>query len=306
MSLLAPTFAGGVGAQTPTFASRAQLVVLSATAVDSRGRPVTDLRREEFRVIEEGRPQPIVHFAEGPAVPAHVLLLADASGSMNGRLKTTSARMAAIQVLAALGENDEVALASFDRDYRGMVAWTRDKGKVEQALAGLETFGSTALHDALDRGSRDLARHSDGRRAIVVITDGVDTASVETPEAVISRSRALDVPIYAMTVVSPLDDPRSGAYLGPGQRSATDAGRALLQRYADLSGGAAFVISDFVGLKKAADLVALEIKHQYRLAYDLPLSEDLASGPPEFRRVQVRTTRKGIHVRTRRGYVPPI
>lgn len=292
-------FAVPAHAQVPTFPARSDLVVLSATAVDGHGRPVTNLRREELRVLEEGRPQAIVNFAAGADVPARILLLVDASGSMNGKLKTTSAKMAVIQLLAALAPEDQVALAGFDSDYWTVVGWTKDKPRVEEGFANLKPFGATALHDALDRAARDLSSQGDGRRAMVVITDGIDTASKETPDAVIARSRALDVPIYALTVVSPIDDPRSRLYVGRIRTSATDAGRALLERYAARSGGAAFVVSDFVGLKKAADLVALELKHQYRLAYDRP------EGPASFRRVEVQTTRKGIQVRTRSGYVPP-
>jgi hypothetical protein len=76
------------------------------------------------------------------------------------------------------------------------------------------------------------------------------------------------------------------------------AGSEVLSRYAGLSGGAAFAVSDFPGLKKAADRIASELKFQYRLGYDPP------PGPPRFRRVEVRATRKGVVVRTRSGYVP--
>ena len=288
-----------VGAQVPSFPSRSGLVVLSATAVDDHGRPVTNLKREELRVLEDGRPQSIVHFARGADVPARILLLVDASGSMNTELKTTSTRMAATQVLAALAPEDQVALAGFDSEYWGIVAWTRDKLKVDAGISGLKPFGATALHDALDHAARDLASHGEGRRAVVVITDGVDTASRELPDAVIARSQALDVPIYALTVVAPIDDPQAETYAGRGRTSSTSTGKALLERYASQSGGAAFVVSDFAGLKKAADLIALQTKHQYRLGYEVP------EGPPRFRRVEVRTTRKGILVRTRTGYIPP-
>lgn len=289
-----------VRAQVPTFGARSELVVLSATAVDERGRPVTNLKREDFRIFDEGAPQAILHFAVGAAAPARVLLLVDASGSMNAQLKTTSTRMAATQVLAALAPDDQAALAGFDSTYWGVVAWTRDRAKIEEGLAGIKPFGATALHDALDRAARDLASHGEGRRAIVVITDGVDTASKETPEDVIARSRILDVPIYAVSVVSPLDDPRSGVFVGEsGTISAAAAGSALLERYASMSGGAAFVVSDFAGLKKAADVIALELRHQYRLGYAAP------EGPARFRRVEVKTMRKGVVVRTRSGYIPP-
>jgi len=287
-----------VRAQVPTFASRSELVVLSATAVDEHGRPVTNLRREEFTVLEDGRPQKVLHFTAGPAVSARVLILVDASGSMNGELKVASARMAATQFLAALSPEDQVALAGFDSEYWGIVGWTKDRRKVVDGFKDLKPFGSTALHDALDHAARDLASHGEGRRALVVITDGVDTASRETADAVIARSRALDVPIYAVSVVAPIDDPRSDVFAGQDRATIVGEGRALLEKYASFSGGAAFVVSDFAGLKRAADLIALEFRHQYRLGYDPP------EGPARFRRVEVRTTRKGVLVRTRSGYVP--
>lgn len=295
---LLAVLASSVGAQMPTFPSRSALVVLSATAVDERGRPVTNLKRQEWRILEDGRPREVLHFTAGPAVSARVLILVDASGSMNGGLKVASARMAATQFLAALSPEDQVALAGFDSEYWGIVGWTKDRGKVEEGFKDLTPFGSTALHDALDRAARDLASHGEGRRAVVVITDGVDTASKETADAVIARSRALDVPIYAVSVVAPIDDPRSEVFAGKDRPTLVGAGRVLLQKYASLSGGAAFVVSDFAGLKKAADLIALDLKHQYRLGYDPP------DGPARFRRVEVRTTRKGVLVRTRSGYVP--
>jgi Ca-activated chloride channel family protein len=285
--------------QVPTFTARTNLVVLSATAVDGKGRPVTDLRRADFRVFEEGRPQRIEHFTEAEKLPARVLLLVDFSGSMNEELKTTSSKMAMVQLLAALGPEDQVALAGFDSRYFGLVAFTRNKQSVLDALGTVEPFGSTALHDALDKAASDLASHGEGRRAVVVITDGIDTSSQQTPDAVIARSRALDVPIYAVSVISPLDDPSSDRFVGQRQSSVATKGSTVLARYSSLSGGNAFRVSDFRGLKEAADRIARELKHQYRLGYDPP------AGPSRFRRVEVRTTRRGVVVRTRSGYVPP-
>jgi Ca-activated chloride channel family protein len=285
--------------QVPTFASRSNLVVLSATAVDGKGRPVTDLRRDDFRVFEEGRPQRIEHFSEAEKLPARVLLLVDFSGSMNEELKTASSRMAIVQILSSLGPEDQVALAGFDSRYFGLVQFTRNKDEVLKALETVQPFGSTALHDALDKGASDLASHGEGRRAVVVITDGIDTASIQAPDSVIARSRALDVPIYTVSVISPLDDPSSDHFVGRDRSGVATKGSAVLARYADLSGGASFRVSDFRGLKEAADRIALELKHQYRLGYDPP------AGPARFRRVEVRTTRRGVVVRTRSGYVPP-
>jgi Ca-activated chloride channel family protein len=292
-------FARAESPAIPSFTARADLVVLSATAVDSHGRPVRDLRPEEIRILDEGRPQKIVHFSHGREQGARVLLLVDASGSMNGELKTSSTKMAVVQLLSALEKQDETALAGFDSRYFGLVPFTRDRRPILGAFDDLAPFGSTALHDALDNAARDLASHGEGRRAVIVVTDGVDNSSQMTPDDVIAHSRALDVPIYAVSVLSPLDDPRSPLFAGRTQSAAATTGAALLQRYARMSGGAAFAVSDFKALREAAIQIVDELKHQYRLGYDPP------DGPPHFRRIEVKATRRGVVVRTRSGYMPP-
>lgn len=294
-ALAASTLASG---QVLSIPARADRVLLSATVVDGKGRPVRDLKANEVRIFEEGKPQVLAHFTKASDLHARVLLLVDASGSMNGELKTTSSRMAAFQVLAALGPEDETALAGFDSEYWGIVPFTTDRDRIKKGLEELVPFGSTALHDALDHAAHDIASHGEGRRAVVVITDGIDTSSQKKPDDVIARSRALDVPIYAISVLSPLDDPASDQFVGKKTAGVAFQGSAVLVRYATLSGGAAFAVSDFNALRRAADQIANELKTQYRLGYDPPV------GPPRFRRVQVKTTRKGVVVRTRSGYVP--
>jgi len=284
--------------QVLSFSVKSDLVVFSATAVDGKGRPVTNLRQEDFRVYDEGRAQSIAHFHGGRGLPARVLLLLDASGSM-GNDRVANARQAASQLLFALSPEDEVAVAGFDSRYWGVVAFTRDRQAVRHGLDSITPFGSTALHDALDKGARDIATHGEGRRAVVVLTDGVDTSSQKTADEVIARSRALDVPIYAVSVVSPLDDPSSESFLGKRDAGEATAAAETLARYAELSGGAAFRVSNVAGLRIAAERIASELKHQYRLGWDP------SSGPNRFRRVVVSTTRKGVTVRTRSGYVPP-
>jgi len=284
-------------ASGPVFASGADLVILSATAIDRKGRPVTDLQPGELRVYDDGRPQPLQHFTRADDLQARLLLLVDASGSMDSELQTTSSRMAAIQLLGALSAEDRVGLAGFDSDYFALVQWTNDFERVRRTLAELESFGTTALNDALEMAAEDIAGQGEGQRAIVVITDGNDTASERTPEEVIARSRALDVPIYAISVLSPLDDPGSPLYTGRERPTRAAEGAALLQRYATLSGGQAFAASDFRGLRTAALEVVRELKNQYRLGYRPPPE------PHGFRRVEIRSTRKGVVVRTRQGYV---
>lgn len=286
------------GAEVPRFASGTNLVVLSATAVDRHGRPVTNLRQAEFRVLEDGRPQHLQHFSEAETLPARLLVLVDASGSMTGGMKTTSVKMAVTQLLAGMQPGDEVALAGFDHKYWGLVPFTTDPDRILRAMGGIQPFGSTALHDALDHAARDLATWGEGRRAVVVVTDGVDTASQLRPDDALARSQALDVPIYAVSVVSPVDDPESNLFTGRERPAAATAGTEVLEKYARLSGGTSFTVSDLGGLQRAAATILGELKHQYRLGYDPP------RGPSRFRRVEVLSTRKGVMVKTRSGYVP--
>jgi Ca-activated chloride channel family protein len=284
---------------TPRFGSEARLVVVSATAVDSKGRPVRDLKPEEIQVFENGRAQKIVHFTHARVTSARLLILVDASGSMEGSRKESNVRATVEQILTGLDPEDLVALAGFDHKYWGVVAFTHDRDAIRAGLADVTPFGATALHDALDHAAHDIASHGEGRRAIIVVTDGVDTASQMDPDEVIARSRALDVPIYTLSVVSPLDDPRSKSFLGREVNAPSLVGSNMLARYAAFSGGASFIVSDPERLKTAVNQIVDEVKHQYRLGYDPP------EGPPGFRPIEVRTKRKGVRVRTRSGYVPP-
>ena len=284
--------------QVLSFAARSELVVFSATAVDDKGRPVTDLRREDFRIYDEGRPQSIVHFYGGKSLPARVLVLLDASGSM-AEERVANARQAALRLLDALSPEDQVAVAGFDSRYWGVVAFTRDREAVRRGLDTITPFGSTALHDALDKAAHDLATWGEGRRAVVVLTDGIDTSSQKTADEVIARSRALDVPIYAISVVSPLEDPKSREFLGRKDVGQEAAAAETLSRYATLSGGASFRVSTLSGVVLAAQQIATDLKHQYRIGWDP------TEGTAPYRHVVVRSTRKGVVVRTRSGYVPP-
>ena len=285
--------------QVLSFSARSDLVVFSATAVDGKGRPVIDLKREEFRVFEEGKLQPVSQFHSGRGLPARILLLVDASGSMSEERKVANARWAAARILDSLSPEDQVAVAGFDSRYWGVVAFTRDRDAVRTGIESITPFGSTALHDALDKGARDIASHGEGRRAVVVLTDGLDNSSQRTSDEVIARSRALDVPVYTVSVVSPLDDPGSEAFVGKKEAAQAAAALEALERYAALSGGIAFRVSSPAALHQAADRIAGELKTQYRLGWDAP------QGPARFRRVVVQSTRKGVTIRTRSGYVPP-
>ena len=285
-------------AQVPTFGVGTERVTLTATVVDGRGRPVLDLRREEIRLRENGKPQPVTFFARPDAAPASLLILVDSSGSMTGD-KPARARLAFLRLLDGMSPRDQAALASFDAEYTLRVPFTSDRGQLLRAFDGLDSFGATALYDALGQGVRDLAlAPGEGRRAIVAFTDGVDTGSRSTPAQALDEARAAATPVYALSVMSPLDDPRSGAFVGAPQGAAhVVRGPEVLKAWATAAGGEMFMASDLPAVETAITRILSEVRHQYRLGYDPP------PGVPGFRRIDVSATRRGVVVRTRRGYV---
>lgn len=281
------------------FGMAVDAVHLNATVVDKKGRLVTDLEREDFRVLEDGVIQKVTYFARGEDSPVDVVLLVDASGSMDVTAKGVSARNSAIQLIQGLGEEDRVSVYVFDRDLYRITEFTADKRKSIDALTKLEPFGSTALYDAVSTLSRVVIHEGFGRRAIVVVTDGIDTSSDATIEEAVEKAKSVDLPVYAIRVLSPVDDPGSDLFLGV--HGAHFRGEDALRRFTAETGGATFEGSRWGQLTVASARIREELKTQYRLGY-VPSNQ---SRDGEFRRIEVvPARRRGVEVRTRKGYYP--
>lgn len=295
---LALGLAGAVAAaQVPRFEARTAMVTVTATAQDKQGRTVRNLRPEEVQVLENGRRQRLTHFSTNEEGVARLLLLVDGSGSMTGD-KPARARLAFLRILDGLRPRDEAALASFDEDYRMHVAFTSDRRRLLEAFDALPHFGTTALFDALAAASGDLAASGgEGRRAIVALTDGIDNASRRSSADAMADARTAPSPLFALSVLSPLEDPDSGIFVKPGTEGPGTLGRKGLVAWSEASGGEAFLASDLPGVETAVTQILGQVRHQYRLGYDPP------PGPPGFRRIEVRSTRRGVVMRARRGYL---
>lgn len=271
-------------------------VHLAATVVNKKGRVVTDLEQGDFLVYEEGVPQVITYFARGTDAPVDVLLLIDASGSMDMVSKVSNARNAAMLLISILEAEDRVAVYGFNSDIFELCAFTEDKLEAVRALERLEPFGSTAIHDAVAEIS-DVVRHMGfGRRAIVLITDGVDTASELTVDQAVELAKGVDLPVFVIRVLSPLDDPKNEAFVGiHGERAQRGEG---LERFATETGGRLYEASQLGALRLASLRVKEELKTQYRLAY-VPRDSRLDG---RFRKIEVYVRLKDVKVRTRKGY----
>ena len=304
LTLIAGRAASG---QTPTAAPPAGLtfragvdrVMVSAVVRDRNGKLVTDLVRADFEVLDSGERRPITDFrAERAAVS--VALLFDGSGSMQVAEKIESARLAARQVLAWLqAGRDELAIYSFDTALHQLEPFSlyREDATLERSLFGIAPFGMTSLNDAIAATARDVATRPNSHRAVIVLTDGRDNHSQLSPAEASGIASSIDVPIYIMAVVSPLD--HAGASTAVSTESPVPVGD--LADLARWTGGEFFVTSATAETGLAARQIVDELRHQYLIAFE-PASR------PGWHPLEVRARDRHLVVRARGGYTagPPV
>ena len=267
-----------------------------AVTVTKKSRLVTNLKEKDFRVYEDGVPQELSYFSRGTDSPVDIMLLVDASGSMDLVSKVANTRNAGIQLIHSLDPEDRVAVYAFDQHLYEAIAFTRDKEKAIAKLQQIEPFGATALYDAVALAASEVEHQGFGRRAIVVMTDGIDTSSRLSIEEAVTRAKGVDLPVYAVRVVSPLDDPSSDRYLGVHGRDAKKAD--ALERFSKETGGRLFTGSEIGALRLIALQIREELKTQYRLGY-VPTNK---AEDGKFRQVDIETRRRGVIVHARKGY----
>ena len=191
------------------FKSGVDLVTVSATVRDRKGRLVTGLEARDFEVVDRGERRAISQFRTDRA-PLSLAILFDVSGSMDVAARMTAAKFAAHHLLSWLEEGrDEAALFSFDSRLHEVAPFTVDTRALNGALGEVDPFGATSLHDAISEAADRVATRGNPRRAVVVLTDGIDTSSSRTPAQVSGLAAAIDVPVYVIAVVMPIDDPSS-------------------------------------------------------------------------------------------------
>ena len=170
---------------------------------------MTGLEARDFEVVDRGERRAISQFRTDRA-PLSLAILFDVSGSMDVAARMTAAKFAAHHLLSWLEEGrDEAALFSFDSRLHEVAPFTVDTRALNGALGEVDPFGATSLHDAISEAADRVATRGNPRRAVVVLTDGIDTSSSRTPAQVSSLAAAIDVPVYVIAVVMPIDDPSS-------------------------------------------------------------------------------------------------
>jgi Ca-activated chloride channel family protein len=269
-----------------------RLVLLPASVEDRRGRPVTGLKAGDFSLTDENVPQQIKYFSVESDEPVAIAFVLDVSGSMRQSGKIEAAKEAIRFFIDQLRPQDRFALICFADDQVSWVTeFTSDHQRFLERLMVQEGYGKTALNDAVAAIPKLVDESTTGRKAIVLITDGVDNASKLTLEQSVVTARKVEVPIFTVGFSTlPWEDRKRVKDLG--------FNMAVLQLFADETGGALFVVQDPDELKDAVSRISTDLRHQYLIGYS-PGLEHWNGG---FRSIQLQAGNGRYLVRTRKGY----
>ena len=266
--------------------SGVDLVMVTATVVDAEGRLVTTLPREAFEIFEDGELQTIAEFTN-ERVPVGLGLLLDISDSMFGQRMADARRVVERFLFELLDTSDQSFVLAFNHYPHIVSRWTSTPIEVRDALAALKPSGGTAIYDAVLGALPMIARRTRERAALVVISDGADTASDASIGDVRKQLLRSDAFVYAVAIDSPKR-----------QAINTRVNETALSEITGQSGGRTEVVRDMDGLEAATARIAEELNSQYVLAYASPRAVD-----GKYHSIRVRVTVPGHRVRARNGYV---
>jgi VWFA-related protein len=290
-----------LGAQQPTsqppsepqevFRSAVDVVTIQASVRDGRGRALSGLTAADFEVRDNGQIRPVLSLRSDQRSPLSLAFLVDMSGSMRVGPKIDMTRRAFEAMLSQLGEtNDEAALFTFDSALHERQDFTSDLVRLHSALTDFRPFGTTSLYDATASTARRLANRSGTRKAIIVLTDGIDTSSSLTASEVSGLASSIDVPVYIVATVPSLDQ-----RLMIERADRLSDGAADLRDLAEWTGGRLIFASSFGESTTVAARLVTELRQQYVLAIE-------AAGAREWRRLDVRVRQPSATVKARSGY----
>ena len=288
-SLLLPIFAQD--SSEPTFKVDVKLVNVYVTVTDQQGAPIGDLTKSDFSLTEDGVPQKISVFSKESQLPLSIVLAVDTSSSTRKdiRLELEAARKF---IHSIIRPQDAISLYAFATDVNEMVSFTSKLHQIDSAINQVQVGGATSLYDAIYLASKTLMKR-EGRKVLVLITDGGDTASTVDYKEALRAAQQSEALVYSLIDV-------------PVEASAgrnTGGEHALIQISHD-TGGKYYYASNIFELDKAFEQISDELRTQYLLAY-YPVERRAAS---DFRQIDVAARPHEVDsngqlvVRARRGY----
>ena len=270
----------GAAAQQPTFRASTQVVSLFATVTDGQNRLVPDLTRDDFQVFDNDKPQQLIVF-ESENQPITVVVMLDTSGSMTASIKLL--KDAAEQFVQRLLPEDNAAVGAFNDKVELSSKFSNDRDALITDIRDLDYGNGTRLYDALGE-SLNMLQGVDGRKVVLVFTDGDDTSSRIGRGTVMDRARAEEVMIYAIGLQADF----------MGQRTKPDSG---LRRLADETGGGYFELKATADLGPTFTRVAQELHSQYVLGFEAQQLDG------KVHKLAVKMKQAGMTARARRSYV---
>lgn len=270
--------------QGPVFRAGTQVVPVYATVVDSQGRLVPDLAQEDFAILDNGKPQTLTQFSSD-TLPITVVVMLDTSASMTMNLDLL--KKSSEQFLIRLLPEDRGRVGAFNDKIQFASDFTNDRDTLIGALNDLQFGNPTRLYDAVD-ASLDELQGIEGRRVVLVFTDGDDTDSRVGVGKVTERARNDDVMIYAIGLQSEMN------FDGRRIRTRPDRG---LKRLAEETGGGFFELDKASELGATFTRVAQELHSQYLLGFS-PANLD-----GKVHKLETTTKKPGLTVRARRSYL---
>ena len=259
------------------------IVVLNAIITDAKGRHVPGLKQSQFTILENGVEQEIATFTTEETPYAAVILL-DTSGSMDQRIAL--ARSAAIRFLDGLRENDNAEIYRFDSKV-SLVQKFSNSRDVDEKIFDLRADGMTSLNDAVYKAAVDLSTRPEKRRAIIVLSDGMDTSSGKSADKALKAALAAHAVIYTVDMSSVTTDGR-----------ARQQNQGVLRTYAEKSGGMFVATPGGAAMRAAFESIVDELGNQSTIAYE-PKN---TTKDGKWRTVEVRVAKSNLTIRTRKGY----
>jgi Ca-activated chloride channel homolog len=271
-------------AQQPTFRSGSRVVPSYVTVTDANNRLVTDLTREDFELFDNGKPQPLTIF-DNEVRPITVVVMLDTSVSMTDRLKDLYA--GAEQFLLRLMPHDKATVGAFNDKIEFATGLTSDRNSLVSALKRLDFGNETRLYDAV-HASLDLLDKADGRKAILLFTDGADFGSKLKSGRALERAREGDVMIYGIGLETRFFNGQSYVISKPD---------SILNRFSRETGGGYFDLKKDADLNASFTRIAQELRSQYLLGFS-PATLD-----GKVHQLEVRVKRPDLKTRSRKSYL---
>lgn len=284
--------AGGTFAQT-VIREQTELVNLTVTVTDSKGRAVTDIKPEDFEVFEDKVRQRIEYYRIDDT-PLSIGIIYDISGSMRSR--TEQAREALRAFIETSHPGDDFTLIGFNRQATVLTEFSTGNDLLNR-IGSIGSRGETALYDAIYLGIEKLLQSRHRKRAILVISDGKDNSSRYTLDQIRSRLKEADIQLYCVG----LRDSSSADKLAWREEL---RGQRVLEELAGLTGGRAFAVSTAEALEEATTQAATELRQQYSLGY--ASTNQLRDGRWREIRVRVRRTGEKVQINVKSGYYAPL